>query len=268
MLAGHKVPVNALAFTSDGQLISTAADGSALSWNLNAGWKLERTLGTGDAGSPLADRVNALAFSPDGRLLVTGGGEPSRGGEIRIWDLSNGQPVRDFPKAHSDAVLSLEFSPDGKALASGASDRMARVLDPVSGRVVRSFEGHTHHVLGVSWSADGRTLATAGADGVVKVWDATTGERKKNIDGYEKEVTAVRFVGTSASLLTSSGDNKVRLVGLDGKELRLFPEVADFMQSAAVSANGRLIVAGGQDSILRVWSVEGVKLGAFAPAGR
>ena len=133
------------------------------------------------------------------------------------------QLVRDFPKIHSDAVLSLEFSPDDKTLATGAADKMARLIDLATGKVVRNFEGHTHHVLGVSWSADGRTLATAGADNMVKVWDAKTGDRKKNIEGYDKEVTAVRFVGASANLLTSSGDNKVRLVALDGKEVRAFP---------------------------------------------
>ena len=101
---------------------------------------------------------------------------------------------------------------------------------------------------------------------MVKVWDFTTGDRKKNIEGYDKEVTAVRFVAASANLLTSSGDNKVRLVGLDGKEVRVFPEVADFMQAAAVSADGKLFVAGGQDSVLRVWNAEGAKLSTFAPA--
>jgi WD40 repeat protein len=130
---------------------------------------------------------------------------------------------------------------------------------------VRSLEGHTHHVLGVSWSADGRTLATGGADGIVKVWDFATGDRKKNIEGYEKEVTAVRFVGATASVLTSSGDNRVRLVALDGKEVRAFPGVTDFMQSAAISANGKLVVAGGQDSILRVWNgADGKPVGVFA----
>lgn len=266
VLKGHAAAVTALAFAPSGELISTGADGTALAWNLTPAWKLERTIGTSDLGSPLTDRVNALAFSRDGRQLATGSGEPSRGGEIKLWSVADGQLVRDFPKIHSDAVFSLEFSPDGKTLVSGAADKMARLIDLSTGKVVRSFEGHTHHVLGVSWSADGRTLATAGADGMVKVWDATTGDRKKNIEGYDKEVTAVRFVGASANVLTSSGDNKVRLVGLDGKEVRAFPEVADFMQSAAVSADGKIVAAGGQDSVLRVWNAaDGTKLNAFPP---
>jgi WD40 repeat protein len=171
-----------------------------------------------------------------------------------LWDAASAQFIREIPNPHTDTVLGLEFSPDGKLLASGGADKMARVLDVATGKVVRGFEGHTHHVLAVSWSPDGRTLATAGADNMVKIWDATTGDRKKNIEGYDKEVTAVRFAGVTGAVLTSSGDNRVRLVALDGKEVRAFPDVADFMDSAAITADGKLVVAGGQDSILRVWS--------------
>ena len=267
VLKGQNAAITALAYAPNGDLVSMTADGAALAWNLKPEWKVERTIGSSEGGSPLTDRVNAIAFSPDGKQLATGSGEPSRGGEIKIWDLASGQLVRDFSKVHSDAVLSLAFSPDGKLLASGAADKMARVTEVATGKIFRNFEGHTHHVLGVSWSADGRTLATAGADGMVKVWDVTTGDRKKNIEGYDKEVTAVSFVGATSNLVTSSGDNKVRLVGLDGKEVRQFPDVADFMESAAVSANGKLVVAGGQDSVFRIWTTDdGNKLATFAPA--
>lgn len=267
VLNGHQAAITALAFTPAGDLISTAGDGASLGWKLTPEWKLDRTLGTGDPASPLADRVNALAFNRGGTQLATGSGEPSRGGEIKLWSVADGKLVNDFPKVHSDAVVSLEFSPDDRVLASGAADKMARVIDLATGRIVRSLEGHAHHVLGISWSADGRTLATAGADGVVKIWNATTGDRRKNIEGYEKEVTAVRFVGASANLVTSSGDNKVRLVGLDGKEVRVFPEVAGFMHSAAVSADGKVVAAGGQDSVLRIWNAaDGSKLATFSEA--
>ena len=272
VLKGHKAPVAALAFSPDGELTSTAADGVSLAWSLTPAWKNERTIGSDGGSSPFADRVTALAFSPDGKFLAIGGGEPSRGGEIKIWDIQSGgtaaqsAPVfaREFPNIHTDTVLALEFSADGKFLASGAADKLARVIDLSSGKVVKSFEGHTHHILGLAWSLDGRTLATAGADSVVKVWDFTTGDRKMNIEGYDKEVTSVHFAGAGEQLITSSGDNKVRLVGLDGKEVRTFPDVADFMQSAAVSADGKTVIAGGQDGVLRAWNAaDGRALGAF-----
>ncbi len=272
VLKGHAEAVTALAFSPapsapgapKGELIATAADGMSLAWNLAPVWKLEGVIGSADGKSPLVDRVESLAFSPDGKFLAIGGGEPSRGGEIKIWDIQSGKAAREFPNIHSDTVLALAFSADGKFLASGAADKVARVIELASWKVAKSFEGHTHHILGIAWSPDGRTLVTAGADNVVKVWDFTTGDRKKNIEGYDKEVTSVRFAGTGEQLITSSGDSKVRLLALDGKEVRSFPEVADFVQASAVTADGKTVAAGGHDGVLRVWNVgDGKALRAF-----
>ena len=145
-------------------------------------------------------------------------------------------------------MLSLDFSADNLFLLTGAADRMARIVEIATGQQTRTFEGHSHHVLGVSWSPDGRTVATAGADTTVKIWDVATGDRKKNIEGSEKEVTAVCFVGVGDKLLSSSGDNKVRLLKPGGEQILSFTDVAGFMTAAAVSANGKTVVAGGYDS--------------------
>ncbi len=268
VIRDNKSPVAALAYAPGGELISLTQDRSAVAWDLTFAWKLEKIIGSPDGKSPLIDRVESLAFSPDGQFLAIGGGEPSRGGEIKLWDIRSDQFARDFANIHSDAVLSLEFSADGKFLASGAADKMARVIDLASGKVARSFEGHTHHVLGISWSLDGRTLATAGADSVVKTWNVTTGDRRKNIEGYDKEVTSVHFLGAAEQVVTSSGDNKVRIVTADGKEIRALPDVVDFVQAAAATADGKLIVAGGQDSVLRLWNAADGKAAAAFPPGR
>jgi WD40 repeat protein len=265
----HATAIVSLAFAPSGELISTAADHSAVMRNIDPAWKLERTLGAPDSASPFADRISALAFSNHGELLATGGGEPSRGGEIKIWKAATGELARDLPNIHSDAIFALEFSPDDKFLASGAADKMARVIDLATGKVVRNLEGHTHHVLGVAWSLDGRTLATAGADNLVKVWDFPTGTRRKNIEGYEKEVTAIHFIAASDQIVTSSGDNRVRLVNTDGKDIRSLPDVSDFMEAAAVTADGRIIVGGGQDGVLRVWNaVDGKAIASYPPVNR
>jgi WD40 repeat protein len=170
---------------------------------------------------------------------------------------------------HSDSVLSLDFSPDDKYLASGAADKFARVIDLATGKVLKAFEGHTHHVLGVSWKRDGRSLATAGADNVVKVWDFTTGERKKNIEGFNKEVASISFIGVTDQALTSSGDSQVRIVRENGESVRTFGGAADYMYSASATPDGKVVVAGGQDSILRVWNGgDGNVLVTFPPPAK
>ena len=94
----------------------------------------------------------ALDFSPDGKLLAAGGGEPSRSGEIKIWDVGRGQARAILPETlHSDTVFGLAFSPDGKSLASVAADKFLKVTNVADGKELKSFEGHTGHVLAVDW---------------------------------------------------------------------------------------------------------------------
>jgi len=265
-LRGVKAPGAALAFAKDGDLFAASSDPGVLAFDLNPEWKLERVIGTSDATSPLADRVQALRFSPDGQRLASGSGEPTRGGEIKLWEVATGKLLEDFKNVHSDMVFSLDFTADAKYLASGAADKFVRVIDLASGKVVKSFEGHTHHVLGVSWKRDARTLMSAGADNVIKVWDFLTGERKKNIDGFNKEVTAISFIGITDQAVASSGDNQVRVVKDNGEKGRSFDGVADFMYAVAVTPDGKTVIAGGQDGVLRVWNgTDGKALATFTP---
>ena len=237
------------------------------SWNLDPAWTLERTIGTGDIGSPLSDRVNAVRFSPDGQTIATGGGEPTRSGEIKLWNAADGSFLREFASVHSDAVLSLDFSPDGKYLASSSADRFARVVDLATGKVVKAFEGHTSYVLGVAWKSDSRTLASAGADNVIKIWNVVTGERKKNIEGAGKEITSIAFMGVTDQTLSSSGDSQVRLIRDNGEKVRSLEGAADFQNAVATTPDGAVVVSGGQDGVLHLWNGrDGKSVAAFTPA--
>ncbi|HSH93837.1 MAG TPA: c-type cytochrome domain-containing protein, partial [Roseimicrobium sp.] len=166
-------------FISTNEIALGGKDGRVVVWNIDPAWQLYKTLGTNDPSNPLADRVNALQFSPDGKTLASAGGEPTRGGDVQIWDVTTGKLLSQFRNIHSDAILSLDFSPDGTRIATGGSDKFARIVDVATGKVLKSLEGHTHHVMGVSFKSDGRQLVTAGADNVLKTWDVLTGDKKK-----------------------------------------------------------------------------------------
>ncbi|MFP6675171.1 MAG: c-type cytochrome domain-containing protein [Pirellulaceae bacterium] len=235
-------------------------------WSIKPTWQLERKIGAVDSNDVFVDRVTALAISTDQKLLAAGGGEPSRSGQIKLWNLETGELVREIETPHSDTVFSIDFSRDGKFLASSAADRFMKVFLVADGSFVRSFEGHTHHVLGVAWSADGRTLVTSGADNVVKVWNALTGDQNKTISGYKKEVTDIAYVGDTSEVVTASGDATVSRKSADGGNVRGFSGAKDFVYSVSSPADGSKVIAGGQDSILRVWNAaDGKLLASFEP---
>ncbi|MDF1752746.1 MAG: hypothetical protein P1U89_08250 [Verrucomicrobiales bacterium] len=261
---GNATAIYAIMSRSDGTFLSCGADGTTVSTSPTVAWKLKTTLGGDSDPTLFADRVNAVTFSPDGKILATGGGEPSRAGDIDLFEVETGKSIASWKDRHDDSVVSLDFSPDGKLLASGSADKVARVFDVTTAEPTHLFEGHTHHVLGVSFRVDGRVLATAGADGTVNAWDMILGEKKKKIVGWNKEVTSLQFIGATNQIVTSAGDNLIRIVTDDGGQIRSISKLPDFMQSAASTPDGTTIVGGGEDSYLRIWNgTNGKELAAF-----
>jgi WD40 repeat protein len=256
--SGNVAATTTITAAPDGTFVATKAITQTI--GSTPRWTLERKI---DPKGFFADRVNAVRFSPDGKTLATGGGELSRSGDVIIFDVATGKATQTWKEKHTDTVLCLDFSPDGKRLATGAADKIARVTDIASGKQVNLFEGHTHHVMSVAFRSDGRVLATAGADGVVSTWNMIIGERKKKIEGWTKEVTSLQFIGATNQIVTSAGDNRVRIVTDDGAEVRAMANLPDYMQAAVSVPNGSAIIAGGEDSLLRVWDAAGKELVAF-----
>jgi WD40 repeat protein len=261
VLKGEGGPARVLAFSSETKLLSAGDDQAAVIWDTNPAWKLTAQLGAAAddalniAASPFEFRVLSLAFSPDGSRLATGGGEPSRSGELMIWDVANRELIREIEDAHSDTVFGIEFSRDGKQIVSGAADKFVKIHEVETGKHVRSFEGHTHHVMDVSWQADGSTLVSAGADNAIKVWNVETGEQIRTIAGYTKQVTSISFSGITGNVISSGGDKTVRqFTAANGRAVRSFSGGTDFMYAADASRDEKLIVAGGEDGVIRVWN--------------
>ncbi|MFK7779171.1 MAG: hypothetical protein QM501_13780 [Gimesia sp.] len=272
-LSGHTSSVTSVAYLSKNAVISGSPDKTILIQSIQPVWSLIAQLGadakdpTKVGASPISNRALCLDFSPDGKLLVVGGGDPSRSGEILLWDVATGKVVRKIDSPHSDTVLGVRFSPTGKSLLSGAADKFVKIFDVATGKFVKSFEGHTHHVLDVSWKADESTIVSSGADNVIKVWNIETGEQKRTIKGYAKQVTSISFIGLGANIVSGGGDKTVRMhLTTNGSNFRTLSGSTDYVYSVASSRDEATVIAGGEDGVLRVWDAKtGKLLSSFNP---
>jgi WD40 repeat protein len=242
-------PLQKVAFNSSASVVSASADGTLRTWSFTGAWTLHKTLG------PHVFRVLALDFSPDGGLVAAGGGEPSRSGEVKMWEVGKGLLGRSLPSLHSDTVFSVRFSPDGAKLASASADKFLKVTNVADGKLLRSYEGHTQHVLAVDWKSDGKELVTGGADNVLKVWDFTSGEQLRTLQAAGKQVTSARWIAGKPEVVGASGDTQVRIWNPDnGGIARGFGGAGDYVYSVAASADGSRIAAGGADGVLFIWN--------------
>lgn len=259
---GHQSVVRAICSASDSKLLSVSGDRRALVWNASNQWRLERVIGGLNQPEMLVDRVLTLDFSRDGQWLASGGGIPSRSGELKIWNVADGRLIREIHEAHTETVFAVRFSPDGKQLASAAGDRFLKIFDVSTGETIRRMAGHTGHVLGLSWKSDGKMLISGGADNVLKLWDVETGLPTRTMKGttyqigaYKREIAAVTFIGDSEQILAASGDGTVRLHRTTSdSDILTFTGSKGYQHSVAATPDGRFVIAAGSDGTLRVWS--------------
>jgi cytochrome c len=157
-LRGHGGPVRALAISRDGtEAVSGSFDTSVIRWSLRKN-AAEQVLRFHEGA------VNAVGFLNDGRIISSG--EDAR---IAVWNRGESEPSVVLA-GHTGPVAALGIAPDGASLASASWDHTVRLWPLARTGDPRVFEGHTQGVNGVAFSPDGTALITAGYDATLRIW--------------------------------------------------------------------------------------------------
>ena len=207
------VPVMAIAFSPDGNLLATSGYREVLLWNPADG-KLVRRI------KNLAERPHDFKFSADGSMIAVAAGTPGQMGEVKLFNVADGALLADLFTT-DDEVFSVAFSPDGTRLVAGCADRSVRLFDVATRKQQKMIEDHADWVMDVAWSADGKKIATASRDKTSKVFDSTTGESQATFSAHAQPVFGVGFLPDGASVATGGRDNRIRVWTIaDSKQLR------------------------------------------------
>jgi len=206
-LALPDASLRCVAASPDGRTAACGGRGGAWLWDLDRGSRVRRL--------PVARgrEVVCLAFGRDGRLLLGGtapcgqsrsrpGAAPdaSGGGEMVLWDLSDGRVVRRFG-GHAGGVRCVAFTPDGGKVLSGDGGGRVRVWDVSSGAEALVLRGHADGMLSLAVSADGRLALSSGADATVRLWDLRSGRQAHEMSVTGAPALAVAFRGNEPRVL-------------------------------------------------------------------
>jgi WD40 repeat protein len=210
-------------------------------------------------------QVLGLSFSPNGARLAAGGcakldkAGSCLQGEVRLWDLADGQPAREREPLVSptDRVHDVAFSPDGQTLVSSGEDGSIILWDPDQGKKIWTAVGHAGTANGLAFSPDGQTLASGGADKIIVLWDVGTGKQRERLVGHTGAVTSVAFSPDGATLASSGWDMAVILweVGDNAPRGEPLDAYHGEVSSVAFSSDGSTLAAGTKNGTVVFWDV-------------
>jgi WD40 repeat protein len=177
--------------------------------------------GSGNEFVQLNDRgkdVRAVAWSRDFKLVAFG----AKDGNVRVYNVGDevlDKKPSDFKPLPKDVgVSALVMAPDAGYLAIGAENGTVLLLDPVTGKVGKTLDGHKKAVTALATSGDGGRLATAGMDNVVVLWDSGGKELRRwtmpPLTADRGFVTQLTFTSDGRFVVTANANSTLFLLEL------------------------------------------------------
>jgi polar amino acid transport system permease protein len=262
-LSAHRGPVLLVGFPGDATLVSVAADGEVIWWDVASG-EVGQRLPVGDG--PFVD----AALNADGSVLAM----LSEDGVATIWDLQAGQQVQSMALAEG-VSLAVALSADGALLAAGEGPSV-QVWDVETGEPIQRLDaycddetmatkeecddadedwlGHDEEVTALTFSPDGQILASGSADTTIMFWDLETAEVETPAEGHWATVTTMVFSDDGSLLLTGGRDNKIRDIRVaGGKNTATYEGHLGAVNRALLGPVADTIISAGDDGTVRVW---------------
>lgn len=204
--------------------------------------------------------LDAITISANSAWIASGG----RDDTIRLWDVADG--ISDAAlytfSGHTDRITGLAFNPDLTLLASASADRSVRLWDTNSGELIRTITHHQDIVTGVAFSPDGRWLVSGSRDATISIADVSSGAQLARLDNLSKPVWSLAFQPQDAqqleniTLATGSEDGSIWLWGLGTPvSVQRLSGHSGPVMSLGFSSDGRYLISGGMDGLLRLWDM-------------
>jgi hypothetical protein len=226
-------------FSPDGQTLASESWGTTVSLWRASDGTLLRTM-EGDG------HVYDLAFSPDGQTLASG----SDGNTVHLWRVSDGALLRTL--VDTDGVYSVAFSPDGQTLASGSWGTTVSLWQVSDGTLLRTMEEDSA-VSDLAFSPDGQTLAS-GSWGKVSLWRVSDGTLLRTMEAdTHSYVFDLSFSPDGRALVARSDGNTVRLWRVsNGALLRSFVHTSP-VSGVSFSPDGQTLASVSRGTTLCLW---------------
>jgi WD40 repeat protein len=242
-MLSHEGKVSQVVLSPDNKLLAAAAENLVQVWDTRL-WRAIRSFRHDDL-------VQTLAFHPREGLLATA----SLDRTARLWNTTTGQETARV--THEEAVMDIAFDRKGRYLATASNDKSARVVLVLPEESAPPWEASA--LTAAAYSATGKYLATGDREGTLGVWDVAGRRAVIKIPPSERQVVSrTAFSPDDHYLASADGADsrgRVRIVDLQagGPVSRL--EHGARISALAFSPESRQLATGGEDHMVRLWTV-------------
>ncbi|CBQ73387.1 conserved hypothetical protein [Sporisorium reilianum SRZ2] len=237
ILKGHTASVLSLQY-DDQILVSVSSDGQVFVWDFAS------ILATPKPSTPTADESSPATIDPECGALVH----------------DKAERVHCVLRDHSSAVLDVVF--DANWIVTGSKDATVRVwrradiplssFSASSPVAWRKFS-HTGPVNAVD--LQGSQVVSASGEGSMYLWNLESGDKVHTFSGHTKGLACIVFKGTT--LVSGSNDQTIRVWDtVSGKCTHVLGEHHMLVRTVAYCPVRRLVVSGGYDRMIKLWSVD------------
>jgi len=203
--------------------------------------------------------TNDVTFSPDGKRLYA-----VAGNQGYVFDVQRRKLIRALEGEHSAEVFAVAVGQQGTVVATAGKDHKIVLWSASGDKVLKTLEGHAIGILDLAFMPDGRTLLSGSKDKEVWNWDVVDKKALGVRFGHDDVVFGVAASpeGTLVATATHKGVTlwDPRLGRLDPS----FPFAESGAESVAFSPDGRFLVTGGVDGIVRFYPLHANDLFAAA----
>lgn len=188
---------------------------------------------------------------------------------------ANGTANSSAANANGDLYIrSVCFSPDGKLLATGAEDKLIRIWNLQTKRIIKILRGHEQDIYSLDFFPDGDRLVSGSGDRTVRIWDLRSSQCSLTLS-IEDGVTTVAVSPDGKLIAAGSLDKTVRVwdssTGFLVERLDSGNESGnghqDSVYSVAFSTNGQQLASGSLDRTVKLWNLEGKVEGSLLSGG-
>lgn len=269
----HSANIMDIVFSPQGGEILTASkDKTAHLWQLSNSKRLQTFT--------LDDWILAADFSPSGDTIAIA----DRDGMVRLW-RKNGELLAAWV-AHDRRINSAYFSPDGNYILTAGDDSKIKLWD-CTGRQIKIYRGHEGFVCNAVFAPDGVSFYSAGEDHTIKRWK-TRSKLAGSFTCYIDEPLSVMQLSPDGEYIVTTAGNPIEgaanktydseedlwniilnmpqgpqqqfayIWDIKGNLLNTLPDHQDYIEDAAISNDGSLIVTGSGNQVM-LWDKNGNK---------